>query len=116
MCQMIDKDNAVPVPDKSISTHTVIKFTIQQAEKKCPLFRTGDFYYVRQHILDTEVSSIGNFCYHTLADLYAIYCRIRKSDIGSFEVFDCRDKSMVQFQVERLADEHAPIGRSVVKV
>ena len=31
---------------------------------------------------------------------------------GGKETFSCRDKGMVQFEIERLADEEATIGRA----
>lgn len=97
------------------TTHSVVRFTVRRASHKCPSFRAGDVFYVRQHMLDTDVSAIRNFCYHTLTDLYAVYGRVRKGPVGGKETMDCRDKAMVQFEVERLADETAEIGRAVVQ-
>jgi uncharacterized repeat protein (TIGR04076 family) len=96
-----------------VTTHSVVRFTVLRASPKCPSFRKGDVFYVRQHMLDTDVSAIRNFCYHTLSDLYAVYGRVRKGPVGGKEVMDCRDKAMVRFEVERLADETAEIGRSM---
>jgi hypothetical protein len=96
------------------SKHSVVRLTVQRAAKKCPVFRAGDVFYVRQHVLDTEVSSVRNFCYHTLSDLYPVYCRVRKGKMGGSEIFQCRDKKMVKFLVERLPGEEATIGHSDV--
>jgi len=63
-------------------------------------------------MLDTDVSAIRNFCYHTLTDLYAVYGRVRKGPVGGKEAMDCRDQAMVGFEIERLADETAEIGRA----
>ncbi|GEM_PF-569893 len=95
-----------------VTTHSVVRFTVLRASPKCPSFRKGDVFYVRQHMLDTDVSAVRNFCYHTLSDLYAVYGRVRQSPVGGKEAMDCRDKAMVRFEVERLADETAEIGRS----
>jgi hypothetical protein len=97
------------------TTHSVIRFTVRAANPRCPSFRAGDVFYVRQHMLDTDVSAIRNFCYHTLSDLYAVYGRVRKGPVGGKEIMDCRDKAMVQFEVDRLPDETAEIGRSAVR-
>lgn len=95
------------------TTHSVVKFTVLGSADPCPAFHPGDVFYVHQHMLDTEVSSVRNFCYHTLFDLYDVYKRVRKGPIGGKEVFACRDKQMVQFEVERMPDETASIGRAV---
>jgi len=96
------------------TTHSVVRFTVKRASPRCPAFRAGDVFYVRQHMLDTDVSAVRNFCYHTLTDLYAVYGRVRKGPVGGRETMDCRDKAMVGFEVERLADETAEIGRAEV--
>jgi uncharacterized repeat protein (TIGR04076 family) len=93
----------------------VVRITVTQAAELCPVFRKGDVFYVRQHILDTEVSTIRNFCFHTLASLHAVFARVRRAPIGTKETMACRDKAMVHFEVERLADETASIGRGVVE-
>jgi uncharacterized repeat protein (TIGR04076 family) len=104
-----------PLADGRVcTTHSVVRFTVRRASPKCPSFRAGDVFFVRQHMLDTDVSAIRNFCYHTLTDLYAVYTRVRKGPVGGREIMDCRDKAMVQFEVERLADETAEIGRAEV--
>ena len=94
------------------TTHSVVRFTVRRASPRCPSFRAGDVFYVRQHMLDTDVSAIRNFCYHTLTDLYAVYGRVRKGPVGGKEAMDCRDQAMVGFEIERLADETAEIGRA----
>ena len=99
---------------RTTTRHSVVKVTVTHAGKICPVFETGDFFYVRQHIVDTEVSSIRNFCYHTLASLHEVFVRVRGGQVGASEVFRCRDKATVEFLVERLADEQATIGRGVV--
>jgi uncharacterized repeat protein (TIGR04076 family) len=114
---MDNKPATSPCPTadgRTVTTHSVVRFTVLRASPKCPSFRKGDVFYVRQHMLDTDVSGVRNFCYHTLSDLYAVYGRVRKGPIGGKELMDCRDKAMVQFEVERLADETAEIGRSAV--
>jgi len=95
--------------------HSVVRFTVSRADPKCPVFKAGDTFYVRQHVLDTEVSAIRNFCYHSLSDLYEVYRTVRRGPIGNKKTMDCRDKAMVQFEVERLADEDAPIRRGEVR-
>ena len=106
---------SVSADGRCCTTHSVVRFTVLRASPKCPSFRKGDVFYVRQHMLDTDVSAIRNFCYHTLSDLYAVYGRVRKGPVGGKELMDCRDKAMVQFEVERLPDETAEIGRTVVE-
>jgi hypothetical protein len=69
-------------------------------------------FFVRQHVLDTEVSTIRNFCYHTLFDLYEKYKKVRQGPVGGKETHKCRDKGMVELVVERLPDEEACIGRA----
>ena len=108
-------DHKMPVNGRVVTTHSVVSCKVLRASPRCPSFRKGDVFYVRQHMLDTDVSAIRNFCYHSLTDLYAVYGRVRKGPVGSREIMDCRDKAMVQFEVERLADETAEIGRSSVK-
>jgi hypothetical protein len=96
-----------------VTTHSVVRFTVLRSADPCPAFHPGDVFFVRQHMLDTEVSSIRNFCYHTLFDLYEVYRRVRKGPVGGKEVFKCRDKEMVEFEVERMPDEQASIGRAL---
>jgi hypothetical protein len=105
-----------PAQKKSLActTHSVVRFRVTRASPRCPVFRKGDEFFVRQHVLDTEVSTVRNFCYHSLTDLYAVYARVRQLPVGGKEGLDCRDKAMVHFEVERLPDEHAPIGRAEV--
>jgi len=110
-----DTEEDCPLGSKKIhTTHSVVKITVVRAAPRCPVFETGDVFYVRQHILDTEVSTIRNFCFHTLASLHDVFARIRKSEVGTSETFFCRDNKMVKFTVERLADERATIGRGPV--
>ena len=97
---------------RRLTEHSVVRFTVLQAADPCPAFHPGDVFYVRQHMLDTEVSITKNFCYHTLFDLYEVFKRVRQGPVGGKEVFNCRDKGMVVFEVERLPDEKAFIGRA----
>ena len=89
-----------------LTQHSVVRFTVLRAAPRCPVFHPGDVFYVRQHVLDTEISVAKNFCYHTLFDLYKVYKRIRQGPVGGKETFACRDEQMVAFEVERLPDEN----------
>ena len=101
-------------PGRPLTKHSVVRFTVIRAAEACPVFKAGDVFVVRQHVLDTEVSTIRNFCFHSLSDLYSVYKRVRSKAIGSKETMDCRDKAMVQFEAERLADEDTPLHRGEV--
>ena len=95
-----------------LTQHSVVRLTVLRAADPCPAFHPGDVFYVRQHVLDTEISTIRNFCYNALFDLYKVYMRVRRGPVGGKETFLCRDKGMVEFEVERLPDEKALIGRA----
>lgn len=104
--------SAEPIRRRVVTEHTVVRFTVLRSAPKCPVFHPGDVFFVRQHVLDTEVSLSKNFCYHTLSDLYEVFKRVRKGPVGGKETFACRDKGMVEFEAERMPDEKASIGRA----
>ena len=58
------------------------------------------------------MSVTKNFCYHTLVGLHNVFERVRRGPVGGKETFSCRDNEMVEFEVERLPDEEAAIGRA----
>ncbi len=103
---------SAPPPRRITTTHSVVRFTVIAAAPPCPVFHQGDVFYVRQHVIDTEFSPTKNFCFHTLAALHKVFERVRRGPVGGKETFACRDKGMVQFEVERLPDETASIGRA----
>ena len=108
----VEAEQPTTIQRRRLTDHSVVRFTVRQAADPCPVFHPGDVFYVRQHVLDTEVSITRNFCYHTLFDLYEVFKRVRQGSVGGKETFKCRDKEMVVFEVERLPDECASIGRA----
>jgi hypothetical protein len=112
----VESERPKPIQRRVVTQHSVVRFTVLRAAPRCPVFHPGDLFFVRQHVLDTETSISKNFCYHTIFDLYEVYGRVRQGPVGGKEVFKCRDKEMVTFEVERMPDEEASIGRAEVKV
>ncbi len=51
-------DKPVRKDERACTTHSVVRFRVTRASPKCPVFRKGDEFFVRQHVLDTEVSTV----------------------------------------------------------
>lgn len=85
---------------------TVVRITAIRVNSSCPIFRTGDVFYIRKHCFDLSENSLTKYCYHSLRDLYEVFARVRKGAVGNKEVFKCRDNGIVEFEVERLPDEY----------
>ena len=103
---------AVAQPRRARTTHSVVRITVTDAHPNCPVFHTGDVFYIRKNVLDTEVSVSKNFCIHTLFILYKTVESLRNGPVGEKRRLNCLDKGLAKFELERMPDEHASTGRA----
>ena len=88
-----------------IVAQTVVQMTIIKKNGYCPVFKEGQKIIIKKHCFDTSINTLQKYCYATLADIYPMYFKMRKEEIGSKESFSCRDNGIIEIEVERLADE-----------
>lgn len=85
---------------------TVVRITVKEvSNNNCPIFRTGDVIYIKKHCFDLGANKLEKYCFHSLSDLYEVFIRVRKKEVGNKERFKCRDNNIVEFELERLPDE-----------
>ena len=88
-----------------LKPQTVIKMTIIKKNGYCPIFEEGQEIIIKKHCFDTSCNTLQKYCYATLADIYPIYSKMRKEEIGTTETFKCRDNGIIEIEVERLPNE-----------
>ena len=85
--------------------YSVVKVTVTETREHCPFYKPGDEFYIRQQCFDSGTASLGQFCMHSLNDIYATYMEVRGRPVGSKAVLGCMDKGIAQFEIERMPDE-----------
>ena len=85
--------------------YEVVRITVTETRRHCPFYRQGDVFFIRQQCFDPATATPGQFCIHSLNDLYETYMRVRQGPVGGRETLGCFDEGIAQFDVERLPDE-----------
>jgi len=88
-----------------IMPQTVIQMTIIKKNGYCPIFHEGQKIIIKKHCFDTSINTLQKYCYATLYDIYPMYYKMRKKEVGMKEIFKCRDNGIIEIEIERLADE-----------
>jgi len=88
--------------------YSVVRVTVTEAREYCPFYKPGDTFFVWQQCFDPATATPQQFCMHSLHDIYEAYMEVRKGPVGTRKIVGCRDHDIVQFEIERLANEEGP--------
>ncbi len=88
-----------------LEPQTVVQMTVTKKNGYCPIFREGQTIVIKKHCFDTSINTLQRYCYATLTDIYPMYYKMRREDVGTKEIFKCRDNGIIEIEVERLPDQ-----------
>lgn len=93
------------IAKKKLNMYSVVRIMVKETREYCPFYKAGDTFFIRQQCFDPTTATPRQFCIHSLNDIYETYMAVRKGPVGNKKIVGCIDKGIVQFEIQRLADE-----------